>query len=73
MTDIERLEQKIKILEEKINAHNQKIEGYADTFTVAINSIKENQGKFLSIMSLIFSVLGILLVGVQIGLIFFKP
>lgn len=32
MTDTEKLEQKIKILEEKINTHNQKIEGYADTF-----------------------------------------
>lgn len=41
-------------------------------FTVAINDIKENQNKIFTVISVIFSVLGILLIGVQIALMFFK-
>lgn len=72
MTDIEKLETKIELLEEKLKSHDQKIEGFADAFVIAINALKDNQGRFISLMGLIFSVLGILLIGIQIGLSFLK-
>lgn len=77
MTELEELQRRIDILEAQLRgeykALDNKVEGFADTFTIAFQETQRKQDKLFPVLGLVFSVLSVLLIGIQIALTFFKP